>query len=91
MIVSDTAVNKGITVMVLAVIIAVFGSYCYYVLPRESDPDITIPNVFITTNYRGVSPTDMETAVTIEIEKFILPNTRCVGVRISRKAARRSD
>ena len=45
MIVSDTAVNKSITVMVLAVIIIVFGVYCYNVLPRESDPDITIPNV----------------------------------------------
>ncbi len=37
--------------------------------PRESDPDITIPNVFISTEYRGVSPTDIETAITIEIEK----------------------
>jgi len=69
MIVSDTAVNKSITVMVLAVIIIVFGVYCYIVLPRESDPDITIPNVFVTTSYRGVSPADMETSVTIEIEK----------------------
>ncbi len=69
MIVSDTAVNKSITVMVLAVIIFVFGVYCYNVLPRESDPDITIPNVFVTTSYRGVSPADMETSVTIEIEK----------------------
>jgi multidrug efflux pump subunit AcrB len=69
MIVSDTAVNKSITVMVLSVIIIVFGVYCYNVLPRESDPDITIPNVFVTTSYRGVSPADMETAVTIEIEK----------------------
>lgn len=55
--------------MVLAVIIIVFGIYCYNVLPRESDPDITIPNVFVTTSYRGVSPGDMETSVTIEIEK----------------------
>ncbi|MBU0986182.1 MAG: efflux RND transporter permease subunit [Proteobacteria bacterium] len=69
MIVSDTAVTKSTTVMVLALIIIVFGVYCYNVLPRESDPDITIPNVFVTTDYRGVSPTDMETAVTIEIEK----------------------
>jgi len=69
MIVSDTAVNKRITVMVLAVIIIVFGVYCYNVLPRESDPDITIPNVFVTTSYRGVSPADMETSITIEIEK----------------------
>ena len=69
MIVSDTAVKKSISVVVLGVLILVFGSYCYSVLPRESDPDITIPNVFVSTDYRGVSPTDMETAVTIEIEK----------------------
>ena len=69
MIVSDTAVKNSITVMVLAFLILVFGVYCYQVLPRESDPDITIPNVFISTNYRGVSSIDMETSVTVEIEK----------------------
>ncbi|MCF8056936.1 MAG: efflux RND transporter permease subunit [Desulfocapsa sp.] len=69
MIVSDTAVKKSTTVLVLALLLIVFGVYCYQVLPRESDPDITIPNVFVSTSYRGVSATDMETAVTIEIEK----------------------
>ena len=68
MIISDTAVKKSVSVMVLAVIIIVCGIYSYIVLPRESDPDITIPYVFVSTNYRGVSPTDIETAVTIEIE-----------------------
>jgi len=69
MIVSDIAVKKSISVVVLGLLILVFGAYCYSVLPRESEPDITIPNVFVSTDYRGVSPTDMETAVTIEIEK----------------------
>ncbi len=69
MIISDIAVKKSISVMVLAVIIIAIGTYSYLVLPRESDPDITIPYVFVSTSYRGVSPTDIETAVTIEIEK----------------------
>ncbi|MDW7771302.1 MAG: efflux RND transporter permease subunit [Desulfobulbaceae bacterium] len=69
MIISDTAVNKSISVVVLAILILVFGTYCYRVLPRESEPDITIPNVFVSTNYRGVSSADMETSVTVEIEK----------------------
>jgi len=69
MIISDTAVKKSTTVSVLAILLILFGVYSYQVLPRESDPDITIPNVFVSTSYRGVSPTDMETAVTIEIEK----------------------
>ena len=69
MIVSDTAIRKSTTVVVLAILLITFGVYSYSVLPRESDPDITIPNVFVSTNYRGVSPADMETTVTIEIEK----------------------
>jgi multidrug efflux pump len=69
MIISDTAVKKSTTVSVLALVLIIIGVYCYKVLPRESDPDITIPNVFISTEYRGVSPTDIETSITIEIEK----------------------
>jgi multidrug efflux pump subunit AcrB len=69
MIISDTAVKKSTSVAVLSLMLIIFGVYCYKVLPRESDPDITIPNVFISTEYRGVSPTDIETAITIEIEK----------------------
>jgi multidrug efflux pump len=69
MIISDTAVKKSVTVMVLSLIIIVFGVYSYLVLPRENEPDITIPYVFVSTSYKGVSPTDIETAITIEIEK----------------------
>lgn len=69
MIISNTAVKNSTTVYVLAILLIIFGVYCYQALPRESEPDITIPNVFISTDYKGVSPTDIETAVTIEIEK----------------------
>ncbi len=69
MIVSDTAIRKSTTVVVLTILLIIFGVYSYMVLPRESDPDITIPNVFVSTSYRGVSPADIETTITIEIEK----------------------
>ena len=69
MIVSDTAVSQRISVLVLALIILIFGTYCYRVLPRESEPDITIPNVFVSTSYKGVASKDIETSITIEIEK----------------------
>ena len=55
--------------MVLAFIILVAGSYSYSVLPREDEPDITIPYVFISTTYKGVSSSDIETSITIPIEK----------------------
>jgi multidrug efflux pump len=69
MIVSDTAVRNRISVLVLLVIIVTIGLYSYLVLPRESTPDITIPYVFVRTEYRGVSASDIETAITIKIEK----------------------
>jgi multidrug efflux pump subunit AcrB len=69
MIISDSAVRQRISVMVLAVIIFVFGVYSYQILPRESEPDITIPFVFVSTDYKGVSPVDIETSITVPIEK----------------------
>ncbi len=69
MIVSDVAIKNRVSVLVLAFIILGMGIYAYNVLPRESDPDITIPYVFVRTEYRGVSASDIETAITIKIEK----------------------
>jgi len=69
MILSDTAVRQRISVMVMAVIILFIGIYSYVSLPRESEPDITIPYVFISTDYKGVASSDIETSITTKIEK----------------------
>ncbi|MFC1896039.1 efflux RND transporter permease subunit, partial [Thermodesulfobacteriota bacterium] len=69
MIVSDTAIRNRTSVMILAILIFIVGSYCYMALPREDEPDITIPYVFVSTTYKGVSSSDIETSITIPIEK----------------------
>jgi multidrug efflux pump len=69
MILSDVAVKKRISVMVMAVVIIVFGMIAYRSLPRESAPDITIPYIFIMTEYAGVAPEDIEQSITVPIEK----------------------
>ncbi len=69
MIISDTAVKNRVSVVILAIIIVFFGAYCYSILPRESFPDVTIPYVFVSTNYKGVSASDIETSITVPIEK----------------------
>ncbi|MCI5207384.1 MAG: efflux RND transporter permease subunit, partial [Candidatus Electrothrix sp. ATG2] len=68
MIISDLAVKKSISVLVLAVLILVMGTYSYLTLPREAEPDISIPHIFVSTAYRGVAPGDIENSITIEIE-----------------------
>jgi Cu/Ag efflux pump CusA len=41
------------------------GLYSYAKLPREAAPDIQIPYIFVTTDYEGVAPEDMEKLVTV--------------------------
>lgn len=69
MIVSDTAVKNRVSVIILSLIILFMGIYCYLEIPREDEPDVTIPYVFVSTQYKGVAASDIETAITIQIEK----------------------
>lgn len=69
MIVNRIALKRQPTILTLLIIIVIAGAYSYLTLPRESFPDITIPYVFVTTTYEGVSPSDMEELVTIPIER----------------------
>jgi len=69
MIINTAALKRQSTVMVLLVFIIIAGIVSYASLPRESDPDITIPYIFVITNFEGVAPEDMETLVTMPIER----------------------
>jgi CzcA family heavy metal efflux pump len=69
MIINQMALRRQVTVMALLVIIVIAGIYSYILLPRESFPDITIPFVFVTTDYEGVAPEDIEKLITIPIER----------------------
>ena len=64
-------VNNRAVVYIIMVIIVVFGFMSYEGLPRESAPSITIPYIFVSTVYVGVSPQDIENLVTQEIEKEV--------------------
>ncbi|HDQ40565.1 MAG TPA: efflux RND transporter permease subunit [Desulfonatronum sp.] len=69
MIVNEWALRRQATVLTLLVILVVVGVHSYLTLPREAFPDITIPYVFVTTTYEGVAPEDMETLITMPIER----------------------
>jgi len=69
MLLTDVAIKNRTTVAVLGLLIILMGGYSYMTLPREAAPDIPIPFILVTTTYEGVSPEDMETSVTMKIEK----------------------
>ncbi len=69
MLLTDAAIRNRTTVAVLGLIIVLLGATSYVSLPREAAPDIPIPYIMVTTMYEGVSPEDIETSVTMKIEK----------------------
>ena len=69
MFLTDAAIRNRTTVLVLGLIIVLLGVTSYLSLPREAAPDIPIPYIMVTTIYEGVSPEDIETSITMKIEK----------------------
>jgi len=69
MIITDIAVRKRVSVVVMVFVIVIFGMIAYDSLPREASPDVTIPYIFVNTRYPGVAPEDIEKSITIPIEK----------------------
>jgi multidrug efflux pump len=78
MIITDYSIKFRIAAFVLIAVIMVIGGSSYMTLPREGPPDITIPLIFVTSLYEGVAPAEMESLVTIPLEKEFrdLPNVK---------------
>ena len=67
--ISDLAIDRRTTVYVLLLLILLMGFVSYRSIPRESMPEVKVPFVSVSVIYPGVSPEDMESLVTIPIER----------------------
>ncbi len=65
------SIENRVTVFVLIGIITIAGLYSYITVPKESFPEVVIPQVYIGTAYPGNSPTNMEKLITRPLEKEI--------------------
>ena len=63
------SITNRTTVFVITAIVALSGLYSYLSVPKESFPEIVIPEVFIGTAYPGNSPTNIEKLITRPLEK----------------------
>ena len=66
---TSLAIKNSMTVFILVFIVFVIGAQSYINLPREGAPDIQIPIVVVSIPYFGVASKDIETLVTIPVEK----------------------
>jgi CzcA family heavy metal efflux pump len=69
MLITDAAVSRRSTVFALMIIIFIAGLFSYITLPRESNPDITIPVIMVQTSYEGAASEDVENLITLPLER----------------------
>lgn len=63
------AVDNATSMFLLTFMLLLFGVQSYDTMPKEQFPEIVIPTIYVATSYSGNSAEDMETLVTIPIEK----------------------
>jgi len=56
----DHALTHSRTVLSALLLILISGSFAYVGIPKESDPDINIPIIYVSISHEGISPEDAE-------------------------------
>lgn len=56
----DAAIERARTVVAVLLLILTAGTYAYIDIPKESDPDINIPIIYVSMTHEGISPEDAE-------------------------------
>jgi multidrug efflux pump len=54
------AIGRSRTVLFSLMLIFIVGLYAYFAIPKESDPDINIPIIYVSMHHEGISPEDAE-------------------------------
>ncbi len=56
----DTAFTHARTVLSCLVLVLIAGTVAYIQIPKESDPDISVPIIYVQIKHEGISPEDAE-------------------------------
>jgi multidrug efflux pump len=64
----DWAAGRARMVMAFILLSLVVGGYAYTTLPKEGEPDIEIPAIFVSVQFPGISAADSETLLVKPME-----------------------
>ena len=56
----DAALSRSRTVLATLLLLLIAGSYAYMTVPKEADPDIDVPVIYVSMHHEGISPEDAE-------------------------------
>jgi multidrug efflux pump len=65
----DKFLKSSKLILTILFFFIIFGLYQYNTLPKESDPDISLPVIYISLTHKGISPEDSERLLVKPIEK----------------------
>ena len=65
----DAAMSRSRVVLTTLIMVLIAGTYAYITVPKESDPDIRIPVMYVNLSHEGISPEDAERLLVRPMEK----------------------
>ncbi|MFK8079155.1 MAG: efflux RND transporter permease subunit [Granulosicoccus sp.] len=65
----DAAFSRHRTVVMLLIFLLVSGVMAYISIPKESEPDVPIPIIYVSMTHDGISPDDAERLLVRPMEK----------------------
>ncbi len=65
----DWAINRRRSTLLVLLFLLISGVFAYQAIPKESEPDIAIPIIYVSMFHDGISPTDAERLLVRPMEK----------------------
>ena len=65
----DAALHRARPVLLVLALILVAGSVAYISIPKEADPDVSVPIIYVSMTHEGISPEDAERLLIRPMEK----------------------
>ena len=67
----DAAFSRARTVVSIFLVFLFAGTLAYQTIPKEAEPDIPIPIIYVSSTLDGISPEDAERLLVKPIEKVL--------------------
>ena len=56
----DAGLNRSRTVLATLVLLLIAGAFSFVAIPKEAEPDVNIPIIYVSMHHEGISPEDSE-------------------------------
>jgi len=56
----DAALNRSRTVLATLLLLLIAGAFSFVAIPKEAEPDVNIPIIYVSMHHDGISPEDAE-------------------------------